>query len=133
MKNNSKNTKRNNGMVLILVITTIGLAGVVMLFLASASNTMRLQANDVYLQACERNLTSSGLNWARTNIKNGTISDFNDTIQLDVNDMNTRSFSLELKINSPKNGQNNVEIKTRFESPAQNRTKQTTFFIDGSH
>lgn len=129
MKNN-KAKKRNCGMAIILVISAIGLVGVVMLFLSSASNSMMFQVNDVYLKACERNLTCSGLNWARTNIKNGTVTNFNDTIPLDVNDMNILNSSLELKIDSSSTDQNLVKISTSCARSRQSLSNQRTFTIE---
>ncbi|MBN2591703.1 MAG: hypothetical protein JXA96_17690 [Sedimentisphaerales bacterium] len=130
MKINKLNTKRKKGVTLVLVISIIGFMGVVMLFLSSASNTMSFQANDVYLQACKRNLTSSGLSWAKTNIKNGTITDFNDTIPLDVNDMDILHSSLELIITSPIDGQNEVKIKTSCGKASQSLTANETYTIE---
>ncbi len=112
MKHSNKNINNIKGTVLILVISIIGFMGVVMLFLSTASNTMNFQTNKVYLQACERNLISSGLNWAKTNLKNETITDFNDTIILDVNDMNILRSSLEIKVNPSSDDQNEVRIRT---------------------
>jgi hypothetical protein len=131
VKNSNTNTKDNKGTVLVLVISIMGFMGVVMLFLSSASNTMNFQTNKVYLEACERNLTSSGLSWAKANIKNETITDFNDTIPLDVNDMNILRSSLELKINQ-NNEQNEVQIKTSCGQARLNRSTQKSFIINGS-
>ena len=83
-----------------------------MLFLSGASNSMMFQANNVYLQACERNLQSSGLNWAKENIKNKNIQDFNDVITLDVNDLNILHSSLNVKINNPEDELYEVQIDT---------------------
>ena len=103
-----------------------------MLFLSSASNTMNFQTNKVYLEECERNLTSSGLSWAKVNLKNGTITDFNEPIPLDVNDMKILHSSLELKISNPNNEQNEIQIRTSCGQARLNRSTQKTFVINGS-
>ncbi|MBN1975031.1 MAG: hypothetical protein JW787_15425 [Sedimentisphaerales bacterium] len=130
MKNytNKSNTKRK-GAVLVMVISAIGLVGVVMLFLSSASNTMMFQANDFYLEACERNLTISGLNWAKTNLRKANIQDFSDTIQLDVNDMNILHSSLNVIISSPEDGQHEIQINTTCGRARQNLSSSNTFII----
>ncbi len=132
MKNSKTNTKDNKGTVLVLVISIMGFMGVAMLTLSSASNMLNFQTNKVYLEACERNLTSSGLSWAKTHIKNETITDFNDTISLDVNDMKILRSSLELKISNQNNEQKEVQIKTSCGQARLNRSTQKSFIIKGS-
>jgi hypothetical protein len=56
---------RKDGFVLALVIVALGLLGVVMAVLTGGANTMLFQADRAHVQAVERNLTASGLAWAR--------------------------------------------------------------------
>jgi predicted metalloprotease len=123
---NNSNIKRK-GIILVLVITTIGLVGVVILFLSGASNTMMFQANNAYLQACERNLQSSGLNWAKENIKNKNTQDFNDIITLDVNDLNILHSSLKAKITNPEEELYEVQIDTTCGRAKLNLKTSETF------
>ena len=104
----------------------MGFMGVVMLLLSSASNIMSYQTDKAFVRAYERNLISSGRSWARTNIKNGTFTDFNDNIQLDVNDLNIHNSSLELKITNP----NEVQIRTSCDKGKQNLTARKTYPIE---
>lgn len=126
MKNNYSYTKRKKGIALIMVITIMGFMGVVMLLLSSASNIMSFQTDKSFVRAYERNLISSGRSWAKTNIKNRTITDFNDTIQLDVNDLNIQDSSLELIITNP----NEVQIRTSCGKGKQHNINNTTFDIE---
>ena len=135
MKNNNRSFERNkttktNGVVLVLVITVMALISIVLTFLSSASNTIMFQANDVYLQACERNLISSGLSWAKTNIQKGNIHDFDNTIQLDVTEMNIPHSSLDVTISGPKEGQHEVQIKTSCSRARLNLTSSRTYTFE---
>lgn len=60
---------RPNGFVLILVVALIGLAGAGLALLTHGSNSMRFDAERMYSQAARRSLTTSGLAWARHQIK----------------------------------------------------------------
>ena len=94
-------TQNSKGFVLLLLFTVIILLGVVMVLLSTASNTMMFQANKVYLQACERNLIFSGMNWAQLNIQKDNSQIINNTIELDVNDMNILRSSLNINTIGP--------------------------------
>lgn len=128
--NKSLKTKRIKGFILVLVITIIGFVGVVMYFLAGASNSMMFQANEVYLQACERNLISSGLNWARTNIQKNNFQEIDDTIQLDISDMDILNSSLNVIINKPENKNYKVQINSSCSRSRNNFKTSETFTIE---
>ncbi len=61
---------RQNGFVLILVITAIAAIGAEMFVLTGGANTMLFQSDTAYLQAVERTLVAIGLAWAKRNTKN---------------------------------------------------------------
>ena len=129
MKNIIKHNK-TNGTTLMLVIAAIGFISVVLLYLSSASHMTMNQANNVYLQACERNLTSSGLSWAKVNLQNDTSDILNKNIVLDVNDMDIMNSAINIKINSIDNQQHEIQIETTCSKANKTLKTNQTFTID---
>jgi hypothetical protein len=78
---------RQKGFVLILVITAMAIIGLEMYVLTGGANTMLFQSDTAYLKACERNLITSGLAWAKQNIQNNSRETFEKTVELDVSKM----------------------------------------------
>jgi len=103
---------RQNGFVLVLVITAIAVVGAEMFVLTGMANTILFQSDIAYLEVVERNLVASGLAWASRNIKNQSKETFNKTIELDVTDMNIRRSTLAVIIAMPKDKQAEVQIDT---------------------
>jgi hypothetical protein len=103
---------RQNGFVLLLVITAIALVGAAICVLAGGTNTMLFQSDTVYLQACERNLRASGLAWAKQNIKNRNQGSFNRMIELDTANLGIRGSSLNVFISISQDKQAEVQINT---------------------
>ena len=103
---------RQNGFNLILVITAMAVIAILMFVLAGIANTMQFQSHTAYLQACERNLASSGLAWARQNVQNISGETPGKMIQLDVTEMDIRGSVLEVMIDAPAGRQPEVRIKT---------------------
>ena len=103
---------RQNGFVLILVITAIAVIGIEMFVLAGIANNMQFQSNTAYLKACERNLLASGLVWARQNVQDRGREIFDKTIELDVNKMNIRGSTLSVTISTPAEKEPEVRINT---------------------
>ena len=103
---------RQNGFVLILVITAMAAIGAQMFALTGVSNTMLSQSDTAYLHACERNLVASGLGWAERNIKNESREIFDRTIELDVTYMDIRGSTLAVTIGTPKNKEVVARIDT---------------------
>ena len=103
---------RQNGFVLVLVITVIAVVGAEMFVLTGMANTILFQSDIAYLEGVERNLVASGLAWASRNIKNQSKETFNKTIELDVTDMNIRRSTLAVIIAMPKDKQAEVQIDT---------------------
>ena len=101
---------RQNGFVLVLVITAIALIGAEMFVLTGMANTILFQSDIAYLEVVERNLVASGLAWASRNIKNQSKETFNKTVELDVTDMEIRRSTLAVIIAMPKDKQAEVRI-----------------------
>ena len=103
---------RQNGFVLVLVITVIAVVGAEMFVLGGMANTIMFQSDFAYLEAVERNLVASGLAWTSRNIKNQSKETFNKTIELDVTDMDIRRSTLAVIIAMPKDKEAEVQIDT---------------------
>ncbi|MHC4462364.1 MAG: hypothetical protein ACYS6W_08785 [Planctomycetota bacterium] len=103
---------RQNGFVLVLVITAIGVIGAWMFVLCGMSNTILFQSDIAYLEVVERNLVASGLAWASRNIKSQSKETFDKTVELDVTDMNIRRSTLAVIIAMPGAEQAEVQIDT---------------------
>ncbi len=78
---------RQKGFALVLVITAMAIIGLEMHVLTSGANTMLFQADTAYLEACKRNLITSGLAWAKRNIRNNNRDTFEKSVELDVSKM----------------------------------------------
>ena len=92
-----KNT-RQKGAALVLAITAMAIIGLEMHVLSSGANTMLFQSNRAYLEACNRNLITSGQAWAKRNIKNNTTETFGNSVELDVGKLNIKDSSLIVTI-----------------------------------
>ena len=75
---------RQNGFALVLVITAMAVIGLIMYVLTDGSNTMLFQSDTAYLEACKRNLITSGLAWAKRNVRNNNKETFEKAVELDV-------------------------------------------------
>jgi len=92
---------RQKGFALVLVITAMAIIGLEMHVLTSGANTMLFQSDTAYLEACKRNLVTSGLAWAKRNIRNNNKETFEKAVELDVSKMNIRVSSLIVTISIP--------------------------------
>ncbi len=105
---------RQKGFVLILVITAMAVIGLEMYVLTGGANTMLFQSDMAYLEACKRNLITSGLAWAKQNIRNKSRETFEKTVELDVGKMNIRGSSLIVTIRGLPTGEEpQVQINAR--------------------
>ena len=121
---------KQNGFVLLLVITAIALVGTATYVLADGSNTMLFQSDTVYLQACERNLTASGLVWAKQNIKNRNQGSFNKMIELDTANLGIRSSSLNVFISISQDKQAEVRINTSCSRASRTFKRNNRYIIE---
>lgn len=103
---------RNRGFVLLFVIVAIALVGVIMIVLTTGSDTMMFQSDMAYLRAIERNLTASGLAWARLNVLDKSPETFNRTVSLDLANVGIRGSSLTIAIGAATDKQVEVRINT---------------------
>jgi len=120
-----------NGFVMIIVIAAMAVIGMAMYLLANDSNIMLFQSNAAYLRAVERNLTASGLAWAKQNIKNQNNEAFDKSIELDVADMNIRESSLTVFIYAPTDKEPEVQINTSCSRSRRTLTNNNKYRIAG--
>ena len=102
--------ERKNGFVLVLVILAMAIIGATMLVLSAGAKTMVFQSNTAYLQACQRNLVTSGLAWAKQQIKSQSKENLDRTIRLDVTETDIRGSTLAVFIRIPTDKEPEVQI-----------------------
>jgi hypothetical protein len=91
---------RQKGFALVLVITAMAIIGLEMHVLTSGANTMLFQADTAYLEACKRNLVTSGLAWAKRNVRNNNKETFEKAVELDVSKIFYGSDSRRIRASS---------------------------------
>jgi type II secretory pathway pseudopilin PulG len=106
-----KQTKQK-GFALVLVIVALAIIGLEMHVLSSGANTMMYQSNRSYLEACKRNLISSGQAWAKQNIRINNRDTFEKTVELNVDKLNIKDSSLTVTITFPANKEPQAQIIT---------------------
>ncbi len=106
------NERKQNGFVLVLVITVLAVIGIQMFALAGMANTMQFQSHGAYLPACERNLLASAPGWAKQNIQNEAGEILGKTIELDVSRMNIRGSALDVTVGTPSDGEAEVQVNS---------------------
>lgn len=121
---------RQNGFVLILVITAIALIGTWMFVLTGDSNVIMFQSDAAYLAAANRNLIASGLAWAEQQIQNENREIFDRTVELDVTNMKSpqaTGSTLTVTIAIPTDKQAEVQINTSCSCARQTLTRSLSF------
>ena len=81
-----------------------------MIVLASESNIFGFQADRAYLEACQQNLTASGLAWAKKNANTSMTTAA--AVELDTADMGIKKAALSVKLSVAEKGKSQVEIET---------------------
>ncbi len=104
------NHSRQKGAALVLAITAMAIVGLEMHVLSSGSNTMLFQSDRAYLEACKRNLITSGLAWAKRNIQNNSTETFEKSVELNVGKLNIKDSSLIVTIRIPTNEEPQAQI-----------------------
>jgi hypothetical protein len=118
---------RQNGFVLVFVIFVLALVGMYMIVLTSDANTLLFQADRAYLEACEQNLTASGLAWAKKNIDN--IKTSAGVFELDAAAMNIPSAVISVSVSPGKKGAPQVRVSTSCGRARQTLTSTRKFTI----
>ncbi len=103
---------RNKGFLLTFVIVALALMGAVMFVLAGGSNAMLFHANTAYLQAVERNLTISGLAWARASIAANGAAAVAEPVKLNVEGFGAPNATLTVAITQVQANRATVRVAT---------------------
>lgn len=111
------------------VIVAIALVGVIMIVLTAGSDTMMFQSDMAYLRATERNLTASGLAWARLNVQDKSPETFNRTVSLDLANVGIRGSSLTIAIGAATDKQVEVRINTSCARGRRNRDHAEKYMV----
>lgn len=119
---------RQNGFVMVFVIVILALVGIYMIVLTNDANTFLFQADHAYLEACEQNLTASGLAWAKKNINNTKTS--TGAFELDTEAMNIRGAVISINVSPGKKGASQVQVSTFCNRARQTLTSARKFTIE---
>ncbi len=117
-----KPTKKR-GFVLTLVIVALGLMGVVMAVLTGGANTMLFHADRAHARAVERNLTASGLAWARQLALHKETAVPAEPVALDVRAFNLPQASLAVALTRV--GATAVEVRVESTCVKGRQTSKT--------
>lgn len=122
--------RKRKGFILVAVIGVLAAVGIGMYVLIGGSNALLFQSNSVYLEACEANLTASGLAWAKKNIKAGNEEIFDKSIELDVSDMKIGRGSLNVNVSRPVNKRPEVQIHSSCSRGRQTLSRRDNYKIE---
>jgi hypothetical protein len=120
--------KRQNGFVLVIVMVILALVGTYMIVLTNNANTLLFQADRAYLEACDQNLTASGLAWARKNI--GSAKTSTGAFELDAAAMNIRGAVIRVDVSAGKKGMLQVQVSTSCSRGRQSLNFTRKFTIE---
>ena len=112
---------------MLFVICILALIGMYMIVLVSDANTFIFQADRAYLEACQQNLTASGLNWAKKNV--GTSKMAIGPIELDASGMRIKNAVLRVKLTAGEKGKSQVEINTSCSKARQRLSSAKKFTL----
>jgi hypothetical protein len=106
------NRRNCKGFLLTYVIVAMALMGVVMIVLSGGAGTMLTRANEAYLRGVERNLTASGLAWARTRISSGSYPAIGESAELDPGPFGAPKTALVVSVLEVREKDAKVRIST---------------------
>ncbi len=108
-----KRARQPEGFAIILTLVLIVLIGAGLFVLTGISNTMTFEADIAQLVAVERNLTASGLAWAKQNKPGQSDDATSEVTQLDVGQIGIADANLSVAFDVNEDGKSEVLIKTR--------------------
>ena len=112
---------------MLFVVVILALIGMYMIVLVSDANIFGFQADRAYLEACQQNLTASGLNWAKRNV--GTSKTAIGPIELDTSDMRIKNAVLKVKLTAGEKGKSQVEINASCSKARQRLSSVKKFTL----
>jgi uncharacterized protein (UPF0333 family) len=120
-------SKEQSGFALALVIIIIALIGAITFVLADGAKTLQFHSDVAYLQAIERNLTTSALAWARNNVQDTGSKDPDKTTELDVALIGTRGSNLTLITSKETNDRIEIQVNTSCSKGRQTFTNTARY------
>ncbi len=121
------------GFVLLIIIGILFFMGTALFLLSYISNKITYQTNGAFLETVERDMASSGIAWAKHNIKNGNIKKTGEEIQLDTAGIYTRGAQLSVKIDKITRKQAEITVKTFCSISGQSLKHSRKYLIDLKH
>lgn len=103
------NAAKRQGYTILLVLAVLSLVGAALLVLADTSDSLALDGNRAYTDACKRNLTASGLAWLARHGSRRPKDDLAKGIDLDVK--NLRQGRLRVAVTA--DGQSRITTECR--------------------
>lgn len=122
--------KKQTGFVLTLVIFALIMVGVAMFVLTGGSNAMLFHADTAYLQAVDRNLTASGLAWARAKVSGGWDPNDVQPHELDTAGFSAPGSKLTLQMVESQGDRAKVHIQTFCRKGRHNLQRSRDFVIE---
>jgi len=120
---------RQNGFALILLAMVIMLITAEVVVLTGIANTMLFDSKNASIQAVERNLSASGLAWAKQNLKDQKRESFNRAVELDVTNMNTPGSTLTVTMEAT-NRTAEVWIRTSYSRGGRSFRRSNKYHIE---
>jgi hypothetical protein len=122
--------RRNEGFLLTFVIVALALMGTTLFVLAGGSNAMLFHADTAYLQAVERNLTASGLAWARASISANGAAAASEPVVLDAEAFDAPYAGLVVRIMHVQADRATVRIATSCSKGRRTLTATRDYTLD---
>lgn len=119
--------KRQEGFILTFVITALALVGSVLFVLAGGSNVMLFHADTAYLRAVERNLTASGLAWARMSQDGALVP--GRAVELDTSPFSSPGARLTVHILAVDEGKASIRIETSCRKGKRTRSASRDYML----
>ena len=100
---------KRQGFTIVLVLAILALVGVALVVLADITDTLALESQRAYTNACQRNLTASGALWLAHNSEKTSKEALVKGIDLDAKDLHGTS----LRVSQTADGQPRITAECR--------------------
>ncbi len=118
-----------NGFVLILAVVGIALAAAALYILAGLAANLLFDANQAYLEAYNRNLSSSALAWAQQNRQDLSDSALTDEIRLDIEQLMIPDGDLRITPLAPREKSLRLQITTECRRETMKLERSDAYLI----
>ena len=121
------------GFMLILAVVGVGLVAAAMLILAGLAHSLIFDANQGYLEACNRNLTASALAWAQQNRDKIRDSQEDEPIELDISGLDTADGNLQITVLEPRKRTPRLQINIEYSCRGHEFRRGDIYVITARH